>query len=59
MALKFCRRHRLEFQAGQPEDSRSGGWDEGRRGLRPVCRPRRRKYKTFAKRVQAFADSCA
>ena len=32
MALKLSRRHRLECEAGHPEDSRSGDWEERRRG---------------------------
>lgn len=32
MGLKIYRRHRLECEAGHPEDSRSGDWEESRRG---------------------------
>src|SRR5262245_54084775 len=32
MALTLYRRHRLECEAGHPEDSRSGEWEERRRG---------------------------
>lgn len=32
MALKLYRRHRTECEAGHPEDSRSGEFEEGRRG---------------------------
>lgn len=32
MALKLYRRHRLECEAGHPEDLRSGEWEESRRG---------------------------
>lgn len=32
MALNLYRRHRLECEAGHPEDSRSGDWEERRRG---------------------------
>jgi integrase len=32
VALKIYRRHRLECEAGHPEDSRSGEWEESRRG---------------------------
>lgn len=32
MALTLHRRHRLECEAGQPEDARSGEWEERRRG---------------------------
>ena len=32
MALKLYRRHRKECEGGHPEDSRSGEFEEGRRG---------------------------
>src|SRR5688572_23217097 len=32
VGLKIYRRHRLECEAGHPEDSRSGAWEESRRG---------------------------
>jgi integrase len=32
MALTLYRRHRIECEGGQPEDSRSGEFEEGRRG---------------------------
>jgi integrase len=32
VGLKIYRRHRLECEAGHPEDSRSGDWEESRRG---------------------------
>jgi integrase len=32
MALKLYRRHRLECEGGHPEDTRSGEFEEGRRG---------------------------
>ena len=32
MGLKIYRRHRLECEAGHPEDARSGDWEESRRG---------------------------
>ncbi len=32
MALTLYRRHRLECEAGHPEDFRSGDWEERRRG---------------------------
>jgi len=32
MALKLYRRHRRECEAGRPEDSNSGEFEEGRRG---------------------------
>jgi len=32
MALKLYRRHRLECEGGHPEDSRTGEFEEGRRG---------------------------
>ena len=32
MGLKIYRRHRLECEAGHPENARSGDWEESRRG---------------------------
>src|SRR6202050_5412899 len=32
MALKLYRRHRAECEAGHPEDTRTGQFEEGRRG---------------------------
>src|ERR1700722_18720742 len=32
MALKLYRRHRIECEGGHPEDSRTGEFEEGRRG---------------------------
>ena len=32
MALQLYRRHRKECEADRPEDSRSGQFEEGRRG---------------------------
>lgn len=32
MALTLYRRHRLECEAGRPEDAKSGEWEERRRG---------------------------
>jgi hypothetical protein len=32
MALKLYRRHRKECEGGHPEDTRSGEFEEGRRG---------------------------
>ena len=32
MALPLYRRHRLECEAGRPEDTKSGEWEERRKG---------------------------
>jgi hypothetical protein len=32
MALELCRRHRKECEGGHPEDSKTGEFEEGRRG---------------------------
>jgi hypothetical protein len=50
MALKLYRRHRKECEGGHPEDSRTGEFEEGRRG-------RKKCAASFTRRVRSQANS--